>query len=229
MMDINGFIGEMTNDILKQKHALDMPVFLNFLKEELENAGIALTVKRCRTPVVTGNHIIASDIVGIQLDLSTHDKEKDAEIEKYKKELEKEKNKHDLQIMKYQKKIEELEEHYKFSMMQIDDVLLEFLGVTHEIMDSPSSFEDVLREFIDKNKENPESLPTEPIKMADWIVHHFEQGVYPVYERDRNGDIIFIGDGETKIPVETGELRKCEKVKEIADYLLTYCKYHSEG
>lgn len=158
MTDINNFISEMA----REKDKLDMPVFLNFLRDELDRKGIKMTINRS-----SDLHLVPlnmSNIIGVELDLSDHDKEKEAEIEKYKKLL-----------------------------------------------------------------ESREDLPTEPIKMADWIVRHFEQGVYPVYERDRNGDMIFIGDGETKIPVETGELRKCEKVKEIADYLLTYCKYHSEG
>lgn len=223
MTDINNFISE----IVKEKDILDVPVFLNFLRDELKRKGIKLTINRTNdlhlVPLNTPN------IIGVELDLSDHDKKKDDEIEKYKKELEKEKNKHDLQIMECQKKIEELEEHYKFSMMQIDDILVEFLGVTHEIMDSPSGFEDVLREFIDKNKENPESLPTEPIKMADWIVHHFKQGKeYAIYERDMNGKLYYVEiDGE-KVPVQTGEYGKSEEVREIADYLLVYCKHHSE-
>lgn len=223
MTDINNFISEM----VREKDKLDMTVFLNFLRDELDRKGIKLTINRS-----SDLHLVPinmSNIIGVELDLSDHDKKKDNKIEKYKKELEEEKNKHDFQIMKYQKKIEELEDHYKFSMMQIDDVLVEFLGVTHEIMDVPSDFEDVLHEFIDKNKEIPESIPTEPIKMADWIVHHFKQGLYPGYERDDNGNIKCVElDGE-KIPIQTGEYENYTEVREIADYLLAYCKYHSEG
>lgn len=201
MMDINGFIGEMTNDILKQKHALDMPVFLNFLKEELENAGIALTVKRCRMPVVTGNHIIASDIVGIQLDLSTHDKEKDAEIEKYKKMIEDAKCEKDKAVCDYQNEIDRLTAKNAELHCQIQAMNM-----------------------------YPDESIREPIKMADWIVHHFKQGEeYAIYQRDMDGKLQYIEiDGEL-VPIQTGEYGKYEEVREIADYLLAYCKYHSEG
>lgn len=187
MTDINNFISEMA----REKDKLDMPVFLNFLRDELDRKGIKLTINRS-----SDLHLVPlnmSNIIGVELDLSDHDKEKDAEIEKYKEAFEYAKCERDKAVCEYQNEIDRLKS-----------------GVAE------------LEGLQDK-------FPVEPIQMADWIVHHFEQGVYPVYERDRNGDIIFIGDGETKIPVETGELRKCEKVKEIADYLLAYCKYHSEG
>lgn len=74
------------------------------------------------------------------------------EVEKYHKAFESAKKERDCQIAEYHKKIEELEDHHKFSMMQIDDVLVEFLGVTHEVMDNPMDFEKVLQEKIDKNK-----------------------------------------------------------------------------
>lgn len=186
------FIDEMIEDIASKKKTVDNIAFLNFLKEELDQKGIILTVN-CQKPTFVNDNIITSEIVGVELDLSEHDKKKDTEIEKYKEAFEYAKCERDKAVCEYQNEIDRLKS-----------------GVAE------------LEGLQDK-------FPVEPIQMADWIVHHFEQGVYPVYERDRNGDIIFIGDGETKIPVETGELRKCEKVKEIADYLLAYCKYHSEG
>ena len=108
MTDTNNFIDEMTNDILNQKRALDMPIFLNFLKEELENAGITLTIKRYRTPIVNGNHIVTSDIAGIQLDLTEHDREKDIEIEKYKKAFESAKCERDKAVCEYRNEIDRL-------------------------------------------------------------------------------------------------------------------------
>ncbi len=108
MTDINNFIDEMTNDILNQKRALDIPIFLHFLKEELENSKITLTVKRYQNPFVNGNHIINSDIAGIKLDLSDHDKEKDTEIEKYKKSFESAKCERDKAVCEYQNEIDRL-------------------------------------------------------------------------------------------------------------------------
>lgn len=201
MTDINNFIDEMTNDILNQKRTLDMPIFLNFLKEELENAGIALTVKRYQNPFVNGNHIISSDIAGIKLDLSDHDKEKDTEIEKYKKDFESAKCERDKAVCEYRNKI--------------DKLTAENAELHCEILE--------MRVYPDKSI-------CEPIKMADWIVHHFKQGEeYPIYERDVNGKLHYVEiDGE-KVPVQTGEYEKHREVREIADYLLAYCKYHSEG
>lgn len=193
MMDINSLIDEMTNDILNQKRALDMLIFLNFLKAELKNAGIALTIRRYQTPAVTGSHIVTSDIAGIQLDPSEHDKEKDTEIEKYKKLFKIAEQERDRTACKYQNEI------------------------------------DRLKSRIGELEESQEILPTEPIKMADWIVHHFKQGKeYAIYDRDMDGKLQYIEiDGE-KVPIQTGEYGRYEEVREIADYLLAYCKYHSE-
>lgn len=88
---------------------------------------------------------------------------------------------------------------------------------------------DRLKNRVRELEELQEKLPTEPIKMADWIVHHFKQGEeYPVYMRGNDGEICYVDvDGE-KVPVQTGEYGKHREVREIADYLLSYCKYHSE-
>ena len=66
--------------------------------------------------------------------------------------------------------------------------------------------------------------------MADWLVHHIKLGEeYAIYHRDMDGKLQYIEiDGEL-VPVQTGEYGKHREVREIADYLLAYCKYHSEG
>lgn len=87
---------------------------------------------------------------------------------------------------------------------------------------------DRLKSRVRQLEESQEELPFEPIKMADWIVHHFRQGIYQNYETDSNGKTVFIEIGGEKVPVESGDCRKHEEVREIADYLLAYCKYHSE-
>ncbi len=179
MMDINGFINEMTNDILSQKRALDMPIFLKFLKEELENTGITLTIKRYQTPIVNGNHIVTSDIVGIQLDLTEHDKKKDAEIEKYKKAFESAKCEIDKAVCEYQTEI------------------------------------DRLKSRINELEESQEELPFEPICVAEYLMDRTIEvkNTFPALQ-----------GGETShVPVhDVSELRQ------IAEHLLVYCKYHSE-
>lgn len=92
-----------------------------------------------------------------------------SEVEKYRKAFENAKKERDCQIAEYRKKIEELENHHKFCMMQIDDVLVEFLGVTHEVMDKPHDFEMVLQELIDKNKTELERAKN-TIKNIDYIL-----------------------------------------------------------
>ena len=54
-------------------------------------------------------------------------------------------------------------------MMKIYDVLVEFLGVTHEVMDKPHDFEMVLQELIDKNKTELERAKN-TINQIDFIL-----------------------------------------------------------
>lgn len=186
MMDINSLIDE----IAKEKDKLDMPVFLNFLRDELDRKGIKLTIIR-----TNDLHLVPlnmSNIIGVELDLSEHDKEKDTEIEKYKKAFE-------------------------FAKCERDKMVCE---CQNEI--------DCLKSRISELEESQETLPTDPIKLADWIVHHFKQGLHPGYERDHNKNIKYVEIGEEKIPLQTGEHENYTEVREIADYLLVHCKYHSE-
>lgn len=137
-----------------------------------------------------------------------------SEIEKYRKDFENIQKERDCQVEEYQKKIKELEQHHKFSMMQIDDVLVEFLGVKHEIMDKPSDFKKVLQETIDKSRTFVDLLPTEPIKIADMLIN-------------ANGKCEpFIIDGtEYK---DTYKIFDIEDLKQIAQHLLLYCKYNKK-
>lgn len=194
MTDINNFISEM----VREKDKLDMPAFLNFLRDELDRKGIKLTINRS-----SDLHLVPlnmSNIIGVELDLSDHDNEKDAEIEKYKKSFEFAKYERDKMVCEYQNKINELttenaELHCKIQAMNA----------------------------------YPDESIREPIKMADWIVHHFKQGKeYAIYQRDMDGKLQYIEiDGEL-VPIQTGKYGKHREVREIADYLLTYCKYHPE-
>lgn len=179
MMDINSLIDEMTNDILNQKRTLDMPIFLNFLKEELENTGITLTIKRQQHPTVAGNYIVASDIAGIQLDLSEHDREKDTEIEKYKKAFEYAKCERDKTVCECQNEI------------------------------------DRLKSRISELEEAQEELPFEPICIAEYLMDRTIEvkNTFPALQ-----------GGETS-RVSAHDI---SELRQIAEHLLVYCKYHSE-
>lgn len=126
--------------------------------------------------------------------------DKDTEIEKYKKAFESAKRERDKAVCEYQN--------------EIDRMTAENAELNCQIQ--------AMNAYPDKSIR-------EPIKMADWIVHHFKQGEeYAIYQRDNDGKICYVDmDGE-KMPVQTGEYEKYREVREIADYLLAYCKYHSE-
>lgn len=140
-----------------------------------------------------------------------------SEVNKYRKAFENAKKERDCQIAEYQKKIEELENHHKFSIMQIDDVLMEFLGVTHEIMDKPHDFEKVLQEVIDKSKTVADFLPTEPIKVADMLINAEGE-----YEHNPLAKALCGEDKGTYRIFDIGELRQ------IAEHLLIYCNHNKE-
>lgn len=126
--------------------------------------------------------------------------EKDAEIEKYKKAFESAKRERDKVVCEYRNKIDKL-------TAENADLHCEILA---------------MRVYPDKSI-------CEPIKMADWIVHHFKQGEeYAIYQRDMDGKLQYIEiDGEL-VPIQTGKYGKHREVREIAEYLLAYCKYHSK-
>ena len=195
MTDIKIFISEL----VREKDKLDMPVFLNFLRDELDRKGIKLTINRS-----SDLHLVPfnmSNIIGVELDLFDHDKKKDAEIEKYKEAFESAKRERDKEVCEYRNKIDKLTAENAELHFQIQAINM-----------------------------YPDESIREPIKMADWIVHHFKQGEeYAIYQRDMDGKLQYIEiDGEL-VPVQTGEYGKHREVREIADYLLAYCKYHSEG
>lgn len=125
--------------------------------------------------------------------------EKDAKIEKYKKSFESAKREKDKAVCEYQNEIDRLTAENAELHCQIQAM-----------------------------NAYPDESIREPIKMADWIVHHFKQGLYPGYERDDKGNIKCVELGGEKIPLQTGEYENYTEVREIADYLLAYCKYHSE-
>ena len=137
-----------------------------------------------------------------------------SEVEKYHKAYEDAKKERDCQICEYQKKIEELKQHHKFSMMQIDDVLVEFLGVTHEVMNNPSDFEKILQKLIDKNKSVTDFLPTEPIKVADMLIN-----------AEGECEPLIIGESEYK---DTYKIFQMKDLNQIAQHLLVYCEHNAE-
>lgn len=173
MMDINNFIDENA----KEKDKLDMPVFLNFLRDELDRKGIKLTINR-----TNDFHLVplnVSNIIGVELDLTEHDKEKNAEIDKYRKAFESAKCERDKAVCDCRNEI------------------------------------DRLKSRIIELEEAQEELPFEPICVAEYLMDRTIEvkNTFPALQ-----------GGETShVPVhDVSELRQ------IAEHLLVYCKYHSE-
>ena len=134
----------------------------------------------------------------------THDIAKPEEF----KEILKEKiEQHEKENTRLRKQIE----RNKYTMMQVDDVLVEFLGVTHEIMDKPSDFEKVLQEVIDKSKTMADFLPKEPIEVASMLISTTGE------RREISKELVFIK-----------KLFNISQLRQIAEHLLIYCNANGE-
>lgn len=186
--------------------------------EELDNENTDLKEELLKKTGLCGEAKVSFGLSGIECCCGGYDiavkknKELQSEVEKYRKAFEDAKKERDCQIAEYQKKIEKLENHHKFSIMQIDDVLVEFLGVTHEIMDNPSDFEKVLQEVIDKSKTISDFLPTEPIKVADMLINASKKRTNCMTGKEY-GKYIF----------------EKWKLRQIAEHLIVYCNHNGEA
>lgn len=129
MMDINSLIDE----IAKEKDELDMPVFLNFLRDELDRKGIKLTINRASDLIRVP--FSGSSIVGVELDLSKHDKEKYTEIEKYKKAFESAKCERDKAVCEYQNEIDRLKSRISELEETQEELPFEPICVAEYLMD----------------------------------------------------------------------------------------------
>lgn len=162
---LEGVMNKITKDILEQKNNAMAMEFTRIICDLLKRYGVHVHCTETKLSEKITNNAIEEQygIVFDSMDFSQHDKEftdkieeLQSEVEKYRKAFEDARKERDCQIAEYRKMIEELENHHKFSMMQIDDVLVEFLGVTHEVMDKPRDFEKVLQKLVDNDKQELE-------------------------------------------------------------------------
>lgn len=134
-----------------------------------------------------------------------------SEVEKYRKAFEDAKKERDCQIAEYQKKIDELyyslrtlEGNLKVSNVVIEETIKNENGEESNAVkfDSINQFAEYVKCFYTinldyiqkilqgkKGKQNnfeniANFLPTEPIKVADILIHNYKQGLYPVYQKD---------------------------------------------
>lgn len=82
---------------------------------------------------------------------------------------------------------------------------------------------------IKSDKSISDFLPTEPIKVADMLIHNYKQGLYPVYAKDNNGQIQNIEVDGKIYPLETGEYEEYSELRQIAEHLLVYCNHNGEA
>lgn len=94
-------------------------------------------------------------------------------------------------------KIEQLEteiQRKETTIDQIDDILNELFGVTHDVVRKPDELKKILNEKIDSSKTIANFLPTEPIKIAYVIIDFGVDNYFNVSE-----------------------------LRQIAEHLLVYC------
>lgn len=106
---------------------------------------------------------------------------------------------------------------------QIDDILNELFGVTHDIVSKPDEFKEILKEKIENNKTIADFLPAEPIEAAIELIN-------ASYTRNK-------GELEKRISKAFGNtsdtiierLYSASELRQIAEHLLVYCNAKGEG
>ena len=165
--------------------------------------------------------------LGEQLDKKRNEiKHLQSEVEKYRKAFEDAKKERDCQIAEYQNRTEKDKtelERARNTINQIDDILEKLFGVRHDV-GKPDEFEKILTNKLKGNI--ADFLSTEPIKVADMLIHNYKQGLYPVYQKDECGNIGYIDNEGKKIPIWTGEYEEYSELRQIAEHLLIYCNHH---
>lgn len=188
-------IGKISRDIIEQKNNAMAMEFTRIICDLLKKYGVFVHCTETKlSEHITHNSIEEKyGIVFDSMDFSWHDKEFTDEIEKLKNEL----------------------ERSRTTVNQIDDILRELFGVTHDIA-KPDEFKEILS---GKAKECiADFLPAEPIKVADMLIN--AEGKYehnPVVKKICGND-----KGTYRI-FDVSELRQ------IAEHLLVYCNNQKEN
>lgn len=98
---------------------------------------------------------------------------------------------------------------------QIDEILNELFGLTHDVVKTPDKFREILREKADEYKTISDFLPTEPIKVADMLINaegKEERVVNKIIQKEAIASII------------TNKIFTEKELKQIAQHLLVYCE-----
>lgn len=132
------------------------------------------------------------------------------------------------QNCKHDKTIRELEEYAdslkcsierkQETINQIDGIICELFGITHNGDLYTDDFKELLREKSVVGKTITDFLPTEPIKVADMLINANGE-----YERNSIAKAFCGTNKGTYRIFEVGELRQ------IAEHLLVYCNHNGEA
>lgn len=170
--------------------------------------------------------------LGKQLDEKQSEIEKlQSEVEKYRKVFEDAKKECDCQIAELKEYTDSLKcsvDRKQDTINQIDSIICELFGVTHYGDIYSEDFKELLKEKSAVGKTVYDFLPTEPIKVADMLIHNYKQGLYPVYSKDNKGQIQNIEVDGKIYPLETGEYEEYSELRQIAEHLLVYCNHNGE-
>lgn len=108
-------------------------------------------------------------------------------------------------------------QHKETTINQIDDILNELFGVTHDVTNKPNEFKEILKEKIENSKTIADFLPAEPIKVADMLISAEVE-----YERNVIGKAFYGNDKGTYNLFDISELRQ------VSEHLLVYCNANGE-
>lgn len=192
---LEGVMDKICKDILEQKNNAMAMEFTRIICNLLKRYGVYVHCTETKFgEKITANSIEEQyGIVFDSMDFSQHDKEFTDKI----KELEKQLNRSQTTIN------------------QIDEILEELFGVTHDA-EKPGAFKEILREKVNEKISN--FLPTEPIKVAEMLIN--AEGEYEHNPLEK----AFCGtDKGTYRIFEISELRQ------IAEHLLVYCNHNGGG
>ncbi len=203
-------IDKISKDILEQKNNAMAMEFTRIICDLLKRYGVYVhcTETKFSEKITTNSIEEKYGIVFDSVDFSEHDKEFKDKIKELQSEAEKYR-KRDCQIAEYKTEFERT----KNTINQIDDILEKLFGVRHDAVENPDEFEKILS---DKAKGNiADFLPTEPIKVADMLINAEGE-----YEHNPLAKALCGKDKDTYRIFDISELRQ------IAEYLLIYCKYN---
>lgn len=183
---LEGVMNKITKDILEQKNNAMAMEFTRIICDLLKRYGVYVhCVETKFGEKITANSIeeqygIAFD----SMDFSQHDKEFMDKIKELEKQL----------------------DRSQTTINQIDEILEELFGVTHDV-ENPGAFKEILREKV--NEKISDFLPTEPIKVADMLINTHGRDLY---ENSAYYSKIFDVSG----------------LRQIAEHLLVYCNHNKE-